>query len=132
MSDEQPTAVEAEPDPEPGSHDEGPGGDAEETPAPGWWHRSHPTFASLTGFYGGMAFIILVPGLWAGITAWLFGQDRAESLFPWVLLTLAVPLALLVPRHTRRFALYLWIGIVSTAVVVGGVATLVLWLLIDH
>jgi hypothetical protein len=128
MSEEQPTAVETEAGPAP----EPPHEARDEPPAPGWWHRSHPTFASLTGFYGGMLFIIVVPGLWGGITAWLFGQSRAESLFAWVLLTLVVPLALLVPHKTRRFAIYLWIGIVSTAVVVVGVAALVLWLMIHH
>lgn len=104
---------------------------AEERPTPpGWWRRSHPTFASLTGFYGGMVFIIVVPGLWAAVCAWLFGQDKAERLFAYVLITLVFPLALLVPRRTRRFAMFIWVGIVSTAIVVVGVAALMLWLLI--
>jgi hypothetical protein len=132
MSEEQPMAVDTESDPAPEPEHEGPDHGHDDAPAPGWWHRSHPTFASLTGFYGGMLFIILVPGLWGGITAWLFGQSRAESLFAWVLVTLVVPAALLVPRKTRRFAIYLWIGIVTTAIVVVGVAALVLWLLIHH
>lgn len=97
---------------------------------PGWWHRSHPTFASLTGFYGGMLFIIIVPGLFAAICAWLFGQSRAEDLFPFVLVTLVFPLALLLPRRTRRFALFIWIGIISTAIVVGGAAAITLWVLV--
>lgn len=118
------------PGPAIGAPEEPAGGSPEPEQPPGWWHRSHPTFASLTGFYGGMLFIIVVPGLFAGICAWLFGQDRAKDLFPLVLVTLVFPLALLVPRRTRRFALFIWVGIISTAVVVVGVAALTLWLLI--
>lgn len=98
----------------------------------GWWHSSHPTFAALTGFYAGLAYIILVPGVAGAILAAVVGQDRAEDLFPWVGLTLVVPLALLVPRKTRRFAEFVWLGIISTLVVVVGVAALVLWLMIKH
>jgi len=98
----------------------------------GWWRRSHPTFAALTGFYAGLLFIILVPGIAGAILAWVFGQEKAEDYFPWVLVTLVVPLAMLVPRKTRRFAEFVWIGIVSTAVVVVGVGALVLWLLIKN
>jgi hypothetical protein len=100
--------------------------------AVGWWRGSHPTVASLVGFYLGMVFIVVIPGLWGAITRAVVGTQRAEHLFPYVLLTLVVPAALLVPRKTRRFAEFVWIGIVSTAVVVGGVAILVLWFLINH
>lgn len=96
----------------------------------GWWHGSHPTFAALVGFYAGLVYIIVVPGVAGAILAAVFGQDRAEELFPWVGLTLVVPLALLVPRKTRRFAEFVWLGIVSTFIVVVGVAALVLWLMI--
>jgi len=98
----------------------------------GWWRSSHPTFAALTGFYAGLVYIIVVPGVAGAILAAVFGQDRAEELFPWIALTLVVPLALLVPRKTRRFAQFVWLGIVSTAVVVIGVAALVLWIMIEH
>ncbi|MEP9381098.1 hypothetical protein [Nocardioides sp. KR10-350] len=97
-----------------------------------WWQGSHPTFAALTGFYAGLVFIILVPGLATAILAWVFGQEKAEDYFPYVLITLVVPLALLIPRKTRRFAEFVWLGIVSTFVVVVGVASLVLWILIEH
>jgi len=126
VSDDGPAATTA---PAARPADEPPAG-PERPKQPGWWHRSHPTFASLTGFYGGMAFIIVVPGLWAAICAALFGQTRAERLFPLVLVTLLLPLALLVPRKTRRFAIFMWVGIISTAVVVAGVGALTLWLLI--
>lgn len=104
----------------------------DERTAPSWWHRDHPTFTSLVGFYAGLLFIIVVPGAFAAVLAALFSQSRAEQLFPLVLVTLAVPLALLLPRRTRRFARYMWVGIVSTFVVVVGVAALVLWFLVDH
>ena len=44
-----------------------------------------------------------------------------------MLLTLAVPLGLVVAPRTRRFGLYMLIGMVATALVVLGVAALVLW-----
>lgn len=103
-----------------------------EEAAPSWWHRDHPTFASLVGFYTGLLFIIVIPGAFAAVLAALFSQSRAEQLFPLVLVTLAIPLVLLFPHRTRRFARYMWLGIVSTFVVVVGVAALVLWFLIDH
>jgi hypothetical protein len=43
-----------------------------------------------------------------------------------------VPLGLVVNKRTRRYGTYFWIGIVLTAVVVVGVAALVLWYLVDH
>lgn len=94
---------------------------------PSWWHRDHPTFASLTGFYTGLVFAIVVPGLYAGILTWLFGQGRAEDLFPFVLVTLVVPLLLVLNHHTRRFGAYMWLGMVSTVVVVLGVGVGVFW-----
>ena len=103
----------------------------EQAPAttPDWWHRDHPTFAALTGFYTGLVFAIVVPGLYVAILAALFGQDRAEDLFPFVLVTLVVPLLLLVDHRTRRFGRYMWVGMVGTVVVVLGVGAGVFWLM---
>src|SRR3954451_14733554 len=70
---------------------------------PDWWHRDHPVFVPLAGFFTGMLFIILVPGTYAAILKGVVGYKRAEDLFPFVLLTLVVPIGLLVPRRTRRF-----------------------------
>ena len=28
---------------------------------PDWWHRDHPTFAALSGFFTGLLFVLLVP-----------------------------------------------------------------------
>jgi hypothetical protein len=99
---------------------------------PSWWHRDHPTFASLSGFYAGLVFAIVVPGLYVGILTALFGQKRAESLFPFVLVTLVVPLLLVVNRRSRRFGWFMWLGIVSTLVVVLGVGAAVLWYMVNH
>ena len=91
---------------------------------------SHPTVAALVGFYLGLAYAILVPGTWGALLAWVVGQERAEQLFPWVALTLLVPLALLIPRKTRRLAQFVWLGIILTVVVVFGVGALVFWILL--
>ena len=63
------------------------------------------------------------------VLAALFGQDRAEDLFPFVLVTLVVPLLLLVDHRTRRFGRYMWVGMVGTVVVVLGVGAGVFWLM---
>lgn len=106
--------------------------ETEEVAQPDWWHRDHPTFSALTGFYAGLLFAILVPGLYAAILAAVVGQQRAEELFPFVLVTLIVPLVLVIMERTRRFGLYLWLGMVSTAIVVLGVGGGVFWYMVEH
>ena len=88
---------------------------------PDWWHRDHPTFTALTGFFTGLAFVI------AGARACssrcctlLVDDDTAEELFPFVLVTLVVPIGLVIAPRTRRFGIYMLIGMVVTALVVGG------------
>lgn len=103
--------------------------DPQQAEAPNWWHRGHPTFSALTGFFAGIAFLVVVPGLYAGVLAQLVDYERAEQLFPFVLLTLIVPLVLVTIGKTRRFALFMLIGLISTLVVVGGVTALVLYVL---
>lgn len=98
--------------------------------APSWWHRDHPTFTALVGFYTGIAFTILVPSLFGTLVSLIFDQATAERLFPFVLLMLVVPLALVVLPRTRRFGAFMWIGILTTLVVVLGVGALVLWFLV--
>lgn len=95
-----------------------------------WWHHSHPTFAAISGFFAGMLFVTALPGAFAGILRLLFSYEKAESLFPLVLLALVVPLVLLAKRKTRRFAIYMMIGMVITALVVTGVASLVLYFMV--
>ena len=99
---------------------------------PDWWHRDHPTFTALTGFFTGLAFVILVPSIFAGILHLLFEDHTAEDLFPMVLVTLVVPAALVTAPRTRRFGLYMVIGMVATALVVAGVTALVLWYLFQY
>ena len=96
-----------------------------------WWHHSHPTFAGITGFFAGMLFVTALPGAYAGLLRLLFDHETSEQLFPFVLLALALPIALLVKRKTRRFAQFMFVGMVVTALVVGGVASLVLYFMVD-
>ncbi|HWJ67648.1 MAG TPA: hypothetical protein VNT31_13310 [Nocardioides sp.] len=104
---------------------------ADRSRRPDWFHRGHPVFFPLAGFFTGMVSIIVVPGLYGAIIKGIAGYERAEQLFPFVLLLLVVPIALLVPRHTRRFARYMLLGMVATIIVVGGVAAAVLWFLLS-
>ena len=97
-----------------------------------WWHRDHPTFTALTGFFSGLAFVVLVPAVFAGLLSFAFDDDTANDLFPFVLLGLAVPLGLIAGERTRRFGGYMLIGMVVTALIVGGVAGLVIWLMVQH
>ncbi|WP_299924269.1 hypothetical protein [uncultured Nocardioides sp.] len=97
----------------------------------GWWHHSHPTFAGITGFFAGMLFVTALPGAFAGLLRLLFSYETAERFFPFVLLALALPIAMLVMRKTRRFAQFMFVGMIVTALVVGGVASLVLYFMVD-
>ena len=67
-----------------------------------------------------MAFVIVVPGLFAAILNAAVDYETAEELFPFVLVTLAVPIGLLHHRRTRRFGIYMVIGMVVALLVVGG------------
>src|SRR4051812_11897219 len=71
---------------------------------PSWWHSSHPTFAGLVGFFTGVAYVIVVPGIYAALLSVVFSDQTAQRLFPLVAVIIVVPLVLLVPRKTRRFA----------------------------
>ncbi len=105
--------------------------EAEQGEQLGWWHHSHPTFAGITGFFAGMLFVTALPGAFAGLLRLLFDYETAEKLFPFVLLALALPIAMLVKRKTRRFAQFMFVGMVVTALVVLGVASLVLYFMVD-
>jgi len=106
--------------------------DAARTRRPDWFHREHPVFFPLAGFFTGMVAVIVVPGLYAAILKWVAGYERAEDLFPFVLVLLALPIALLVPPNTRRFARYMLLGMGATLVVVVGVAGAVIWFLLNR
>lgn len=106
---------------------------AEESPERplGWWHHSHPTFAGITGFFAGMLFVTALPGAFIGLLRLVFTYETAERLFPLVLIALALPIVMLVKRKTRRFAQFMFVGMIVTALVVLGVASLVLYLMVD-
>jgi hypothetical protein len=96
-----------------------------------WWHHSHPTFAAIAGFFAGMLFVTAVPGAFVGLLRLLFSYETAEKLFPLVAIALVLPIALLIKRKTRRFGQYMFIGMAITALVVLGVASLVLYFMVD-
>ena len=98
---------------------------------PDWWHRDHPTFTALCGFFTGLVYVIVVPGAFVTLLRLFVDDDTAESLFPFVLLTFAVPIGLLVSLKTRRFGKYMLFGMVTTALVVIGVGVLTAWILIQ-
>lgn len=93
-------------------------------------HRDHPTFAALAGFFTGLMFVTVVPGGFAGVLRLLFDFDTAERLFPIVAVALVVPAALVANARTRRFGIYMVIGMVLTALVVLGVVSLVLYYMV--
>ena len=75
--------------------------------------------------------MLLVPAAFVGVLSLLFDNDRVEELFPLVLVTLIVPLLLVLAPKSRRFGTYMWVGIVTTAIVVVGVGALVLYVLVN-
>jgi len=121
-------AAEAEPtepeDTEPDDADEDAG------PEPSWWHRDHPTFSALTGFFTGLVTVLVVPGAFAAILRALFDYDTAEDVFPFVIVMFAIPIVLIAVPKSRRFGRYMLLGMLATAAVVIGVAALVVWILI--
>jgi len=97
-----------------------------------WWHREHPTFTALSGFFTGLALVCVVPGLFIALLQVFFEWETAEEAFPFVLLFLLVPFGLILWPDTRRFGKYLLFGMVATALVVVGVGSFVWWLLADR
>jgi len=94
-----------------------------------WWHRDHPVFSALTGFFTGMLFVTALPGAFAALLQ-VFFPDTMDRLFPLVGVALVLPVGLLASPRTRRFGLYMVIGMVLTALVVLGVAVLVAYVLV--
>ena len=98
---------------------------------PDWFHRGHPVFFPLAGFFTGMVTVLVVPGLYVAIVKSLAGYQRVEELFPFVLLMFVIPIGLLVPQHTRRFGRYMLLGMVTTVLVIIGVGGAVVWFLLQ-
>jgi hypothetical protein len=99
---------------------------------PDWWHRDHPTFTALTGFFTGLVYVALVPAVFVGILHLLVDDETTNELFPFVLLALGVPLGLTAFPRTRRFGKYMLLGVVVTGLVVAGVASLVVWFMVER
>ena len=106
-------------------------GSADVGERPHWWRRDHPTFSALSGFFSGLLFVLLIPAVFVGALSLVFDYDQVEELFPLVLVTLVVPLVLVLSPRSRRFGTYMWVGIITTAIVVGGVGALVLYVLVN-
>lgn len=96
---------------------------------PNWWHRDHPVFTPLTGFFSGLLFVLVVPGIYAGVLGTFLQPHQVRAVFPWLLVSLLVPAYLLARPHTRRFGGYFLLGMVATAAVVLGVGALVIWVM---
>ena len=98
---------------------------------PDWWHRDHPVFTPLIGFFSGLLFVLIVPAVYAGILGTFLQPHQVRAVFPWLLVSLVVPGYLVVRPATRRFGSYFLLGMVATAVVVLGVGALVVWLMMQ-
>ncbi len=103
----------------------------EETPGPARdWRGDRTTFTALTGFFTGMFFVTVVPGGFIGVLRLLFTFETAERLFPIAAVMLVVPAVLVANGRTRRFGLYMVLGMVLTALVMIAVVSLVLYAMV--
>jgi len=102
---------------------------------PSFWHRSHPIFLPLSGFFTGTVLVVLVLGGLGLILKALFGVDLSEHPGPFLVAILSlfvINVVLLVAPTTRRFARYMLFGLLVTPVVVGAVGAVTLFLLISN
>ena len=104
-----------------------PDGDVDLTEARG--EPGRPVFSAIAGFFAGMLFVTALPGGFAALLRAVLPYETAERLFPLVTIALVIPIALLAGGRTRRFGLYMVMGMVTTAMVVLGVAYLALYLI---
>lgn len=98
--------------------------------APSFWHRTHPVFTPLSGFFTGLVVVIVLPGLFGAVLSAVVDDKKAESLIPLALLVFGIPVALIIVQRTRRFGRYMLLGMVLTALVVLAVAALTIFVLI--
>ncbi|MEO9324888.1 hypothetical protein ABFT23_15445 [Nocardioides sp. C4-1] len=106
----------------------------ETSSGPRFWHRSHPVFTPLTGFFTGVLTVVVVLGLLGVILEVVIGYDIGDH--PWVFLValgvlLAINLALVVAPGTRRFARYMLYGIITTPVLVAVTAALTFYVALE-
>ena len=99
---------------------------------PGFSHRDHATFTAISGFFAGLLYVVLVPAGFVGLLHLVVDDETTNDLFPLVLLSLAVPIGLMSSHRTRRFGGYMIVGMAVTAVVVLGVAGLVIWFMVQR
>jgi len=99
---------------------------------PDFWHRDHPTFTAISGFFTGLLYVVLVPAAFVGLLHLVVDDETTNDLFPLVLLSLLVPIGLMSSHRTRRFGGYMIVGMAVTAVVVLGVAGLVIWFMVQR
>ncbi|HEY1135209.1 MAG TPA: hypothetical protein VGE77_11605 [Nocardioides sp.] len=88
------------------------------------------TRVALSGFYVGLVCMLFAPVLYFSATDWLFAAETSAELTPFVLLLLAVPAILVAVPRTRRFGLYMVLGLALTGVIVAVTAIAVLVLLL--
>lgn len=89
------------------------------------------TRVALLGFYTGLVCVLVAPVLYFSLTRLVFADATAAELTPFVALLLAVPAILVALPRTRRFGLYMLLGLVLTAVVVVLSAAVAVWLLFE-
>ena len=100
---------------------------------PSFWHRDHPVFLPLAGFFTGTLTVLLVLGVLGLVLKALFDVDLSEHPGPFFVAILALfvlNVLLLVAPGTRRFARYMLFGLLATPVVVSGVAAATLFVLV--
>ncbi len=89
-------------------------------------------FTPLSAFFAGLLCVTVVPGAYGGLLSALFDQETAERLFRYVLVVFALPILLAALPRTRRFGIYMLVGMVITAVVVLVVGVATLWVLLNR
>jgi len=92
--------------------------------------HGHPIALSLSGFFAGMALMLVIPATFAALATRFASAGDLVSLAPLGLIPFAIPLVLIITGRTRLFGSYLLIGMISTAVVVAVVAGAVLLVLV--
>lgn len=101
----------------------------------GWFHRGHPVFTPLAGFFTGVLSLVVILGALGWVLRNVLDVDLSENpryFFYALGALLVIDIALLVVPRTRRFAKYMLAALVTTPIVVGGVGALTLYLLLKN
>ena len=70
------------------------------------------------GFFTGVAYLFVVPGLIIGVFGTVTPEDWESAFNPYAFLSLLGPVVLLVPERTRHFAMYMLAGMIAGLVLV--------------